>query len=150
MASSWRESHLASQPSLKNLLRVNRGIVDLSETAKRGSRERWADGVLRPAQQESRGCATDPALAWSHAAAGVQFRAAPADVLLHVAVRHILAPAHGGVSLRKGFQLLAQGKRAVQHASEAAGPLACREARTCVIPPACRSKTRDLALHQGR
>src|SRR5919202_3086778 len=99
MASSWRESHLASQPSLKNLLRVNRGIVDLSETAKRGSREGWADGVLRPAQQVSRGRATDPALAWSHAAAGVQFRAAPRAyairpyVLLQVAVRHILAPA---------------------------------------------------------
>ena len=66
-----------------------------------------------------------------------------------VPLRHILAPAHDGVSLRKGFQLLAQGKSAVQHACETAGPLACREARTCFIPPACRGKPRDLALHQG-
>src|SRR5687768_5833243 len=89
---------------------------EAGEAFEPGGYDRWANGVLGPAEQKGSRGAADTTLARAHAAAGLKFCCAPVGVTLECGERHILAAADDGFRDGKQLELIPKGEAMLQGA----------------------------------
>ena len=79
-------------------------------------KQRRADGINLPTEKKFSGGSANASLAWTHAAAGVQFGSAPGRVFAQAFVRDIFAAADQRVRAREILQLGTQRECVLQNA----------------------------------